>query len=114
MFEIIASRPSMTEREKVDQEVWKNAFIPRSLNEVIDIERDINKAMKGNTDGVCTIVLFRTNFLQIYYQNITGLKPDLSGAKVVPTLLEQKKMEEKKKPTKVPEPVVKEESEDSE
>jgi len=74
--EKIANRPAtLSNLEQVDEEVFKNSFIPRTLDEVIDIERDMTKAGKGQSDG-------------ILYQTVTGLKSDLSGAQRVPTLLE--------------------------
>lgn len=47
--------------------VFKRAFIPRKLEEVIDFERDIEKVACGYTED-------------ILYPTITGLKSDLSGA----------------------------------
>ena len=32
--------------------MFKNSYIPRTLDEVIDIERDINRAKLGDTDEV--------------------------------------------------------------
>jgi len=37
---------------KQDEEVFKKAYIPRNLFEVIDIEKDIDKIMAGDTKEV--------------------------------------------------------------
>jgi len=73
--EIQRSEP-LSATEQVDAEVFKHSFIPRTLDEVIDVERDLERASKGQTDG-------------ILYQVVIGLKEDLSGALKMPTLLEQ-------------------------
>ncbi|KAJ8305298.1 hypothetical protein KUTeg_015843 [Tegillarca granosa] len=39
----------ITQQEKIDEEVFKNSFIPRTLDDVIDFERDYIKAQKGDT-----------------------------------------------------------------
>lgn len=41
--EKIANRniDELTEQEKIDEEVFKNAFIPKTLNDVYDVERDV-------------------------------------------------------------------------
>ena len=64
----------INQQDVVDEEVFKNAFIPRTLDEVIDYERDAIKAQYGNSEDV-------------YYPMVTGLKQDLTGAKELPTLL---------------------------
>lgn len=64
-----------TEQEKIDEAVFKNAYIPRKLDDVIDFERDQRKVQQGDTSD-------------LLYQTITGLKLDLSGPQQVPILLE--------------------------
>lgn len=60
------------------------SFIPRTLDQVKDFEKDIVNISRGkDTEG-------------IYYQTITGLKPDLSGVLLVPTILENSTDAEKK------------------
>ncbi|XP_021354183.1 serine/threonine-protein kinase RIO1-like [Mizuhopecten yessoensis] len=71
------TQDDITEQQKIDDEVFKNAFIPRTLDEVIDFERDFSKAQTGKTD-------------HILYQTVTGLKADLTGAQQKPVLLESK------------------------
>ncbi|XP_063705958.1 serine/threonine-protein kinase RIO1 [Culicoides brevitarsis] len=49
----------LTAQEKIDEEVFKQAFIPKRLNEVYDVERDIFEK-KADTD-------------ELIYKTITGL-----------------------------------------
>ncbi|XP_012564707.2 serine/threonine-protein kinase RIO1 isoform X1 [Hydra vulgaris] len=58
----------------VEEEVFKNAYIPQRLDEVIDYERDTRAAKQGSD--------------QFYYANLTGLNKELSGAKSQPDLIE--------------------------
>ncbi len=51
MQEKIANR-HITPSAQVDEEVRKNSYIPRTLSDVIDVERDLNRAAAGNTEGV--------------------------------------------------------------
>ena len=62
------SEEELTQKDLIDEEVFKNAYIPQRLDEVIDFERDALKAKQGDTDN-------------IYYANVTGLNEQLSGAK---------------------------------
>ncbi len=59
-------------QEKVDEEVFKNVFIPRTLDEVVDFERDLRRVEEGIDTGL------------IMYQKVTGLKEDLTGAEEIP------------------------------
>lgn len=53
MQEKISSRPfELTDEQVMDEEVFKQTFIPRSLNDVIDHERHILQAIDGNTKDV--------------------------------------------------------------
>ncbi len=55
----------------------RQAFIPRCLDEVAHYERDQQRVLQagtGNVEG-------------IYYQTITGLRDDLSGARTAPSFL---------------------------
>ena len=55
--------------------MFKGSFIPRRLDEVTHFERDAARiATGGDTEG-------------IYYQTVTGLASDLSGVRLVPSLL---------------------------
>lgn len=53
----------LSEQEKVDEEVFKNSYIPKTLSDVYDIERDIfNKKNAGKANGE-----------DLIYAKITGL-----------------------------------------
>ncbi|XP_047445854.1 serine/threonine-protein kinase RIO1 [Mugil cephalus] len=72
-----------SDQDRVDEEVFKKAYIPRTLTEVSHYERDVDlmrtkeeeSAISGHHDNVL-------------YQTLTGLKKDLSGVQTVPALLE--------------------------
>ncbi|XP_013888181.1 serine/threonine-protein kinase RIO1 [Austrofundulus limnaeus] len=72
-----------SDQDRVDEEVFKKAYIPRTLTEVDNYERDVDlvRSMEGNfaDSGHQDHVLYRT---------LTGLKKDLSGVQTVPELLE--------------------------
>ncbi|XP_040911713.1 serine/threonine-protein kinase RIO1 isoform X2 [Toxotes jaculatrix] len=82
---IAAERTSeqRSDQDRVDEEVFKKAYIPRTLTEVSHYERDVDlmrtkeeeSAITGHNDNVL-------------YQTLTGLKKDLSGVQTVPALLE--------------------------
>uniref|UniRef100_A0A7N8YLU3 Serine/threonine-protein kinase RIO1 n=1 Tax=Mastacembelus armatus TaxID=205130 RepID=A0A7N8YLU3_9TELE len=65
-------------QDRVDEEVFKKAYIPRTLTEVSHYERDVDlmrtkeedSAVSGHSDNVL-------------YQTLTGLKKDLSGVQKV-------------------------------
>ena len=61
--------------DEVDDAVFKNIYIPQSLHEVSHYESDVSQAKTGTKTDIA-------------YQTITGLKPDLSGALLVPQLLQ--------------------------
>ena len=73
----VASNRTMEDltRDVVEEEVFKNAYIPQRLDEVIDYERDTMVAKQGDAD-------------HFYYANLTGLNKELSGAKSQPDLIE--------------------------
>jgi len=70
-----ASRPFSAE-EQVAEEVFKQAYIPRTLSQVIDVERDLDRTSHAGAP-----------LNDIYYPVITGLTPNLSGAQLHPTIL---------------------------
>ena len=74
--EIAAQREVSKEsaEEHVKDEVFKQAYIPRTLDSVVDFEQDANKVKDGNME-------------EIMYQTVTGMRPDLRGAQTVPELL---------------------------
>ncbi|XP_054620675.1 serine/threonine-protein kinase RIO1 isoform X2 [Dunckerocampus dactyliophorus] len=82
----IASDRTLAQRsdqDRIDEEVFKKAYIPRTLTEVSHYERDFDlirmkeeeSAISGCDDSVL-------------YQTLTGLKKDLSGVQMIPALLE--------------------------
>ncbi|KAI9206604.1 RIO1 family-domain-containing protein [Polychytrium aggregatum] len=53
LHEGIADRPAGYLQQadvQIDEAVFKQAYIPRTLDEVVDIERDLEKVKKGNVD----------------------------------------------------------------
>ncbi|XP_043921346.1 serine/threonine-protein kinase RIO1 [Protopterus annectens] len=77
-------------QDKVDEEVFKNAYIPRTLNEVKNYERDVDIMMKLKEEDMA----LNMQHDNILYQTVTGLKKDLSGVQTVPAILENKDSEE--------------------
>ncbi|MCO5597033.1 hypothetical protein L7F22_051106 [Adiantum nelumboides] len=66
-----------TAESEVAEAVFVQSFIPRTLDQVKDYERDMQRITGGKgTEG-------------IYYQTIIGLKEDLSGVLLVPSILEE-------------------------
>ncbi|KAM9163897.1 serine/threonine-protein kinase RIO1 isoform 1-T3 [Pangshura tecta] len=85
----IATQRTEEERssqDNVDEEVFKKAYIPRTLTEVKNYERDVDVMMKLKEEDMALNVQ-QDNIL---YQTVTGLKKDLSGVQKVPALLERK------------------------
>jgi RIO kinase 1 len=72
--EITANRID-DETDQLEEEVFKHAYIPRTLNEVVDFEQDMKKAKEGKAE-------------EIMYQKVIGMKSDLTGALLIPKLLE--------------------------
>ncbi|KAM3929721.1 serine/threonine-protein kinase RIO1 [Leptodactylus fuscus] len=72
-------------QDKVDEEVFKKAYIPRTLNEVKNYERDVDVMQKLKEEDLS----LNTQQDNILYQTVTGLKKDLSGAETVPSLLQK-------------------------
>lgn len=68
-------KPEATSTEQVEEEVFKQAYIPKRLTEVIDFERDINQAKSGQTQD-------------LVYKTLVGLKGDLSGTVQKPEILD--------------------------
>ncbi|XP_018597235.2 serine/threonine-protein kinase RIO1 [Scleropages formosus] len=83
----IAADRTVEERsnqDKVDEEVFKKAYIPRTLTEVSNYERDVEDMMKMREEE-SSLNVQNDNIL---YQTVTGLRKDLSGVQTVPSLLE--------------------------
>lgn len=54
----------LSEQEKIDEEVFKNSFIPKTLSDVYDIERDIMSQKKSDNE----------NQQELIYATVTGLE----------------------------------------
>ena len=67
---------SRSQKDKLDDEVFKSAYIPQRLDDVINFERDVRLAKKGKGQK------------SILYQTLTGMREDLTGARLQPRLLE--------------------------
>ncbi|KTG34106.1 hypothetical protein cypCar_00005303 [Cyprinus carpio] len=83
----IASERTAEDRssqDKVDEEVFKKAYIPRTLTEVTHYERDVDTMLKKKEEASSE----DTNTDNILYQTVTGLRKDLSGVQTVPSILE--------------------------
>ncbi|XP_071486986.1 serine/threonine-protein kinase RIO1-like [Diadema antillarum] len=76
----IASQRSASEisaKDEVDEEVFKQSFIPQKLEEVVNYEGEIMKAKRDDKH-------------EMYYKTIAGLREDLSGVQQDPGLLEER------------------------
>uniref|UniRef100_A0A673H3B3 Serine/threonine-protein kinase RIO1 n=1 Tax=Sinocyclocheilus rhinocerous TaxID=307959 RepID=A0A673H3B3_9TELE len=81
----IASERTAEERsnqDKVDEEVFKKAYIPRTLNEVTHYERDVDTMLKKkeeasedtSTDNVCLTALSKNNELMTHWRVAATLR----------------------------------------
>lgn len=64
---------------QVKEAVFHQAFIPTRMDEVINYERDHDRAQAGED----------LEDRGVFYQTIIGLNKDMSGPKVQPTILEE-------------------------
>ena len=80
MQEIVLARSSnghgASSQQQVDEEVFKQMYIPRTLEEVVTYEEDYDKMQEGLTSDIS-------------YQTVTGLKPDLTGPQDIPVILQE-------------------------
>ena len=60
--------------QSIKEEVFKKAYIPRTLDQVVDFEKDAENAKEGQAE-------------EILYCTLTGLKHDLTGVQACPELL---------------------------
>ncbi|CAG2112910.1 unnamed protein product [Medioppia subpectinata] len=65
------------EQHKVDEEVFKKVYIPQRLQEVANYEKDVSKEDKK----------------EVFYKTITGLRDDLKGPTLIPSILDNKNEE---------------------
>ncbi|KAF8948822.1 Serine/threonine-protein kinase RIO1 [Haplosporangium gracile] len=69
------------EKRKVDDAVFAQSYIPRHLQEVIDVERDVRKVLEGDTE-------------ELLYTKMTGIK-DVDERPAVAPVEEEKKKKKK-------------------
>ncbi|EGC35469.1 hypothetical protein DICPUDRAFT_33395 [Dictyostelium purpureum] len=75
MLEKIQSRGDMSDEQKIQESVFRNAYIPRTLDQIIDLDRDMTKIQKGQGQD-------------IFYQGVTGLNKDLKSVKERPDIID--------------------------
>ncbi|XP_045462035.1 serine/threonine-protein kinase RIO1-like [Harmonia axyridis] len=69
-----AANTELTVDEQIEEEVFKEEYIPKRLTEVENYERDINNIKSGETSN-------------LVYKTLVGLKSDLSGVAIHPEIL---------------------------
>jgi len=72
------TQEELTEADKINEEVFKSVYIPQRLDEVVHYHEDVERAREGDTDT------------DLHYANVTGMKGDLTGAKVELELVTEK------------------------
>ncbi|XP_051943944.1 serine/threonine-protein kinase RIO1 [Hippocampus zosterae] len=72
-----------SDQDRVDEEVFKKAYIPRTLTEVSHYERDFDLVRTREEETAAN-----QQHDNVLYRTLTGLKKDLSGVQMVPALLE--------------------------
>lgn len=77
MMRVTAERGPLTSQQAVDEEVFKHAYIPTRLDEVLNAERDVQLMRSGDV----------TSRDPVTYTTITGMRTDLTGARLQPSLL---------------------------
>eukprot|EP01134_Creolimax_fragrantissima_P000086 CFRG0086T1 len=70
MQENIAARGDVTAEEVVAEAVFQHSYIPRTLDDVVDFERDYDRAQSAAQTG---------EKVDLIYAKLLGLEPDLSG-----------------------------------
>lgn len=81
--ESIADRDfdALSEQEKIDEEVFKNAFIPKNLSDVLDIERDIFNQKNDKSH-------------ELIYSTVIGLDSNLNVAETPKILANESQSDE--------------------
>jgi len=86
-----SNRPVGHQAETVEEEiaaaVFQKVFIPKSLDEVVKYEEDFERTRLGGAGG--GVGEDGRGDGSVVYQTITGMKPDLSGPRRRPELLEE-------------------------
>ncbi|KAK7823655.1 hypothetical protein U0070_003307 [Myodes glareolus] len=96
------TKEEKTSQDQVDEEVFKQAYIPRTLNEVKNYERDVDIMMRLKEEDMA----LNTQQDNILYQTVTGLKKDLSGVQKERKKMVKEAQREKRK-SKIPKHVKK-------
>nr|CAH7760879.1 unnamed protein product [Callosobruchus chinensis] len=78
LAERAAEKSDVSPTDEVEEEVFKQAYIPKRLTEVVDFERDINQVKSGSEND-------------LVYKTLVGLKSDLSTVQK-PELLSDKEV----------------------
>lgn len=73
MMDIASNRTNLAEIEKLNEEVFKHSYIPYTMNDVVDIERDFRRAKQGEN---------------LIYATLLGLNQDLSKPRDEPVILQ--------------------------
>lgn len=74
-MEIASQRPiCMSNDQKTEDEVFKQSYIPHTMNEVVDFERDFRRAKQGQP---------------LIYTTLHGIMPDLSKPRDMPEILKE-------------------------
>ncbi|XP_043464414.1 serine/threonine-protein kinase RIO1-like [Leptopilina heterotoma] len=71
---------SLDPEEEVEEQVFKQAYIPQRLDEVIDVERDIKLAKSGKEE--------------LIYKTLIGMKSDLSKPVEIPEIIAAKNLDD--------------------
>ncbi|KAG0371372.1 Serine/threonine-protein kinase RIO1 [Mortierella sp. AD032] len=74
------------DKRRVDDAVFAQSYIPRHLQEVIDVERDVRKVLEGNTE-------------ELLYTKMTGIK-DVDERPKVEEVVGEEEVKKKKKSSK--------------
>lgn len=82
LMQIASERPVVPSVEEgIAENVWKQTYIPKKLEEIIHYERDHERLQKGgDTEG-------------IYYQSIAGMRHDMGGVAEKPAVLAAAEMQ---------------------
>lgn len=75
-----AQRPALSNEEQKEDEIFKRSYIPYTMNEVVDFERDFRRAKQGQP---------------LIYTTLHGIMPDLSKPRDTPEILRVEEVAEK-------------------
>merc|ERR1711933_191245 len=65
-----------TDEEKLEEEIFKNVYLPKTLDQVVDFERDLQQLKLGDKSEN-----------DIHYRTLLGLSADLKTVETEPNLL---------------------------